>query len=173
VADHTQIVTYTALPNGAVSPAKSEELGAGLTLRLSVLVSPRLTGPDGSTLQDWPDWVNWPATIGTIAAPKLSFKVRFEDDRGAHGVTLPAMRVAPRLGFDARAAEASSTPDPDLWKALFGPNPAAVRVDAHEFDNYGDRKKIRSTPIPWPRRSWPRKISIRPSRRSRRGPIQC
>jgi len=147
VADHThtQIVTYTALPNGVVSPAKHEGLGAGLTLRLSVLVSPRLTGPAGSpsTLQDWPDWVNWPDTIGTSAAPKLSFKVRFEDDRGNHGVTLPAERVAPRLGFyptsgesSPRAGEASSTPDPDLWKALFGPDPAAVGVDTHQFDDY-------------------------------------
>jgi len=139
---HTQSITYTALPNGIVRGP-----GGGITLRLSVLVSPRLTGPRDSTLKDWPDWVNWPETIGTLTAPKLSFEVRFVDDLGAHGVTLPAVRVEGPLGFYSRAEESSSTPDRGLWKALFG-DPAAVRVDAHEPDDYSDTNRYTHYPNP-------------------------
>jgi len=139
---HTQSITYTALPNGVVRGP-----GGGITLRLSVLVSPRLTGPRDSTLKDWPDWVNWPETIGTLTAPKLSFEVRFVDNLGAHGVTLPAVRVEGPLGFYSRAEESSSTPDSGLWKALFG-DPAAVRVDAHEPDDYSDTNRYTHYPNP-------------------------
>jgi len=139
---HTQSIAYTALPNGVVRGP-----GGGITLRLSVLVSPRLTGPRDSTLKDWPDWVNWPETIGTLTAPKLSFEVRFVDDLGAHGVTLPAVRVEGPLGFYSRAEESSSTPDLGLWKALFG-DPAAVRVDAHEPDDYSDTNRYTHYPNP-------------------------
>jgi len=91
MADLTQRVVWTVLPNGVTE--------AGDRLRLSVLVSPRLTLSNAvptHNLSHFKDWLDWPKVV--LAA---SFKLRVD----AGGVE--ATRV--------------SKPDSDVWAALFSP----------------------------------------------------
>ncbi|WP_077191595.1 hypothetical protein [Streptomyces lydicus] len=96
-----QEVTWTALPNGVTGT------GSGRRLRLSVFVSPRLTSeqPDARLPQDFADWP------GCVQPGKISFTVQVQ---GAQPVA---------------AGIVSPPPQPDLWKALFGPATAVHPPD--------------------------------------------
>jgi hypothetical protein len=89
-----QNILFTALPTGL------NAIGDGLLL--SVLVSPRLVTDGGidSTLGQFPDFLDWPATVAG-----LTFHVEFQGG--------PSFDLAPivRPGFPALDSEA--------WKALF------------------------------------------------------
>lgn len=95
---------WTALPNGVV----------GGRLRLSVFVSIRLQTDEGGprpTLDQFPDFLDWPATA-------LTFSVAF-----AGGPTVPGTRLG-------------SAPRSDLWQGLFTPT---TFVRPFEFDKFDDR----------------------------------
>lgn len=79
-----------ALPNGITTKA-------GKTSgRLSVYFSPRMRG--NGKLKNYPDWKNWPNTLGRISIEVL-----------VNGVVRTATRVGP-------------TPNPQAWTALFSQN---------------------------------------------------
>ena len=62
----TQNIMWTSLPNGLTV--------AGDKLRLSVLVSPRLTANAAAgTLGEFPDFLDWPAKVAGV-----SFNVEFQ-----------------------------------------------------------------------------------------------
>jgi hypothetical protein len=111
-----QAFTWTVLPAGADAPAAADG-----TLLLSVHIAPRLVTDEGlpvPTLTQFPDLLDWPATVAGIGWT----------------VNLAGRRV--------RASRASG-PRPDLWRALFPPStfvrPAAPPDLA--------RRKIRSYPV--------------------------
>jgi hypothetical protein len=101
-----QGLLWTALPNGY-----SED---GQSLRLSVLVSPRLDPQaDPEELSSFPDFVDWPKTLADA-----KFEVHFGADTVtiAGNDTTSASRVDTELG----------KPDTTTWKALF-PDTTLVR----------------------------------------------
>jgi hypothetical protein len=86
-----QTIKWTALPNGQ----------SGSTMRLSVFVTPTLSVAGDGALDQFPDFLDWPARIATA-----QFRVRF-----GGGPTVEAARLAP-------------DPDPldsALWSAIFTP----------------------------------------------------
>ncbi|WP_171162033.1 hypothetical protein [Streptomyces sp. I05A-00742] len=91
-----ETIRWTVLPDGAAADGR---------LRLTVLVSPRLTG--GTTLDAFPGFRDWPDTLRRYAA---ALQVEFR----APGSTGPgtAVPVAPQQGRFPPA-------DSGLWKALF------------------------------------------------------
>jgi hypothetical protein len=104
-----QTLVWTALPHRAQGPA-----APGATLRLSVLLSPRLWNDDTTVesmpLGGFPDFLDLPSTMQGAA-----FQVRFDG-----GLTLPAtVASAARL-------------DSALWKSLFG---AETRVVPFRFED--------------------------------------
>ncbi|MGO9962519.1 MAG: hypothetical protein ACLPUG_03690 [Acidimicrobiales bacterium] len=94
-----QRVLWTACPHGKAADGK---------LRVSVHVGPQLfpTGNKVSTLAEFSDWRDWPAT-------KVRFKVRV----GAHA-------------YDADIV--SAVPSLPLWQALFG---SSTPVDPYEYSS--------------------------------------
>ena len=97
---------WTALPNG-LTPA-------GDRLRLSILVSPRLTANTAvGTLAEFPDFLDWPATVA-----KAGFTVEFQG-----GLTVAATPVA-EPGYPAL--------DSAAWKALFDRQTAVI---SYAFDD--------------------------------------
>ncbi|WP_158849579.1 Ig-like domain-containing protein [Saccharothrix deserti] len=101
---------WTALPNGVA--------GADRRLRLSVLVSPRLTTADGAdgVLSQFPDLRHWTSTMAAT-----SFAVELD------GVIV-ADRLRPR-----------NTLEPALWDALFTDQTA---VRSHVFTDYSGHQLI-------------------------------
>lgn len=89
----SQRVMWTALPNGFTSD--------GTNLQLSVFVSPRLRSDEGTTLADFPDFLNWPAT-------PITWTVRMG---GLPAVAATVVGPPPRI---------------DAWNALFPPNTPLV-----------------------------------------------
>jgi len=110
----TQTVIWTALPkkiDGALAP--------GSVFHLSAYVSPRLfeSPPTTNTykLQDFPDWLDWPAQITAI-----NFKIEFEG-----GPTLNATVENGALRSE-------------LWKKLFNANTLVI---PYEFDDHTQTPK--------------------------------
>ncbi|HVG43715.1 MAG TPA: hypothetical protein VM890_03265, partial [Longimicrobium sp.] len=111
-----QTLVWTALPHRAGGPA-----APGATLRLSVLLSPRLWNDvetvESMLLDEFPDFLDLPATM-----KGASFQVEF-----AGGPTLPATVVsAARL-------------DSGFWKSLFGEK---TRVVPFEFEDLTAAKTL-------------------------------
>ena len=101
-----QNIMWTALPNG-LTPA-------GDRLRLSVLVSPRLTANAATgTLAEFPNFEDWPATVGG-----LDFTVEF-----LGGPTVAAKPVV---------EPGNPALDSPAWKALF---PSTFPVISYAFDD--------------------------------------
>ncbi|MEU4212408.1 hypothetical protein AB0F13_20815 [Streptomyces sp. NPDC026206] len=90
-----ETIRWTVLPDGQAADGK---------LRLTVLVSPRLTG--GATLKAFPGFRDWPATLRAYAA---ALQVEFKGPGGT--VVVP---TEPRTGRFPPA-------DSALWPQLFGP----------------------------------------------------
>ncbi len=102
----TQSIMWTALPNGLTPD--------GTRLRLSVLVSPRLTADAATgTLAEFPDFEDWPAQVAG-----LTFSVEFSG-----GPTLSATPVV---------EPGNPALDSPAWKALF---PATFPVRSYAFDD--------------------------------------
>src|SRR5215475_3588979 len=101
----TRSIMWTALPNG-VAPSG--------TLRLSVLVSPRLTANAAvGMLGEFPDFVDWPATVA-----RIGFTVEFQ------GGPTAAATVVTEPGFPAL--------DSAAWTALFT---GSTPVTSYAFDD--------------------------------------
>src|ERR1019366_4934326 len=101
-----QTLIWTSLPYG--NP------GGGY-LELSVFLSPQLVTDEGNgnpTLSLFPDFVNWPTTIGPAGGNPITFKATF-----GNGKTVPATVV-----------DVSSpwTLNPGRWAAVFDPNHTGV-----------------------------------------------
>ncbi len=102
----TQSIMWTALPNGLTPD--------GTHLRLSVLVSPRLTADAATgTLAEFPDFEDWPAQVAGLA-----LSVEFSG-----GPTLSATPVV---------EPGNPALDSPAWKALF---PATFPVRSYAFDD--------------------------------------
>lgn len=86
-----QTILWTVLPHG-----RMEEGEFAGQLRVSLVASPRLTpeAPDEQVLKAFPEWLNWPQTLGNV---KFSLLV----------------------GPDELELQRVSDPDPDLWAKLF------------------------------------------------------
>ncbi|PAU44762.1 hypothetical protein CK936_33160, partial [Streptomyces albireticuli] len=89
-----ETIRWTVLPDGVTADGK---------LRLTVLVSPRLTG--GTTLGAFAGFVDWPQTLARYL-PAL--QVEFKPPAGA-SITLPTTAQPGRF----------PPPDSAVWKALF------------------------------------------------------
>ena len=114
MAGISQRVVWTVLPNGVKE--------GGAALKLSVLVSPRLSLPNNvspDNLSHFADWSDWPKVIGGA-----TFGVSVDG-----GPATPATRV--------------SKLDSAIWKAIF---PAATFVRPYKFDDMRD-KVILSYPV--------------------------
>lgn len=112
----TRNIMWTALPNG-LTPA-------GDRLRLSVLVSPRLTANAAvGTLAEFPDFLDWPAVVSG-----LKFRVEFQG-----GPSVSATPVT-EPGYPA--------PDSTAWNALFD---KTIPVNSYAFDDRSDLA-VRSFP---------------------------
>lgn len=96
----SQTFIFVALPNG---------LGAGNKLKLSLYLTPRLTG--GATLADFPDILNW---TQSIQAHGLQFQLAC----GTRKATVAADKTPLR---------------PDVWQALFGPD---TFVEPYQFPDF-------------------------------------
>jgi hypothetical protein len=106
-----QTIVWTALPYG-IRNGKA---------RLSVLISPRLTGDtDKNFLSDFDDFASWPETVQRIA-----FTAEIDGDSNP-------IALEPKFNLD-----------PDLWKRLFTPG---VYVYRHQFTDL-EEFKLRSYPV--------------------------
>src|SRR4051812_14502180 len=96
-----QSLIWTALPNGYTPDGKS--------LRLSVLVSPRLN-PESAPerLDSFPEWVDWPKTLK---------QARFNVSCNGASVTVAGDGSGSANVIDDRLGEAGSV----TWNALFTP----------------------------------------------------
>lgn len=95
MANASQEIVITALPAGYVAPGKKR-------LRITLHFSPRLVSKPGKeTLDNFPDWLDWPQTVNGIA-PTLKLNT---------GQSIP---LEPSFGDDA--------PSSELWKRLFAPD---------------------------------------------------
>lgn len=104
-----QTLMWTTLPNGG-------NAAAGGTLRLSVLLSPRLEAPVAkSKLSAFPEMANWPSK-----AKALKFTVNFQSASGT--VSVPTT--------------ISSELQDDLWAQIF---PPTTLVRSHVFEKMDDR----------------------------------
>jgi hypothetical protein len=115
-----QTINWTVLPNGYSDDGRS--------LRISVLVSPRLeTDGANGVLKDFPDFEDWPATLAQStfvltygAAPPV--KIAWDDRQG-------------RTRIDSRIGVADS----GIWQALF---PRDTRVQKFEFLDRSQQKVL-------------------------------
>lgn len=110
----TEEIIWTALPNGVAGS------GGARSLRLSVLVSPRLK--NGATLDRFPDFIDWPRTL--------------------EGVTFVAHLGATSV-VENQGLRRVPAADSNLWRALFTD---ATFVRSHTFDDYSTRS-IHSYPV--------------------------
>ncbi|MBI5294614.1 MAG: hypothetical protein HY869_03995 [Chloroflexi bacterium] len=104
-----QIVQWIFLPGGLTEDGQ---------LAASIFVTPRLRSDEGHTLADFPDFVDWPALVG-------SGQLQVTLQRG-DGVTEAPMQV---IGSGSR----------ELWQALF---PADTLVRPFIFEDYADRPLV-------------------------------
>ncbi len=111
-------IIWTALPHGI----------ANGRLRLSILISPRLSGAGTLTLNDFPHFQDWPAVVRG-----LSFTAAFDGG--------PALAATPL--FRGPHPFNAARPDSSLWKAIF---PHTTTVTSYAFDDYS-QQLIRSVPI--------------------------
>src|ERR1700678_1769134 len=105
----TQVVVWTALPNGIATTPGS--------VNLSVFINPQLITNEGGsnpTLELFPDWWDWPQTM--LGSP-LTFEVLFQG--------YPAVTVTPDLTGLV----------PTDWTAIF-PNPNVVGVTPYTPESY-------------------------------------
>lgn len=114
-----QTIIWTALPNGY-----SED---GRSLRISILVSPRLEPDADGPLKSFPDFADWPATLA-----RSTFTLSY----GAS----PPVRIAGndregRMRIDDRIGLADST----IWQALF---PEETAVQGFEWRDLTDHKVL-------------------------------
>jgi hypothetical protein len=101
---NTQLIIFTAVPQNLVFDPD--------TIKVSVLVSPRLSGDDH--LGSYGDWLNW-------TQRRLDGGLKLTFECGGNTLTVDA---------DTSGLRA------DLWKALFNPR---TLVNPFEFDDYSDR----------------------------------
>lgn len=102
-----QLIVFTAMPNG---------INAGNdTVRVSVLLSPRLSG--GTTLAAYPDFLLWPRKLQTGGA-----QLTLQCNGTEHTAQVPTGQLRP-----------------DLWELLFTPD---TPVASHAFDDYTKRLVI-------------------------------
>ena len=101
---NTQFIIFTAVPQNLVFDPD--------TIKVSVLVSPRLSGDDH--LGPYGDWLNW-------TQRRLDGGLRLTFECGGN-----------TLGVDADTSGLRA----ELWKALFN---ARTLVNPYEFDDYSDR----------------------------------
>ncbi|MDX6611166.1 MAG: hypothetical protein QOD75_352 [Blastocatellia bacterium] len=115
-----QTINWTALPNGYSDDGRS--------LRISVLVSPRLEtdGPTG-VLEDFPDFADWPATLAQSV-----FTVTYG---AAPPVKIAGNDLAGVPRIDNRIGLANSR----VWQALF---PRDTRVRKFEFLDRSNQKVL-------------------------------
>lgn len=99
-------IRWTVLPDGLTSDAK---------LRLTVLISPRLTG--GTTLGAFDHFIDWPHTLAGYAA---ALQVQFRAAPGGTGATVPTSPQPDRY----------PPPDSTLWGQLF---PTSTKVHGPTF----------------------------------------
>jgi hypothetical protein len=106
-----QTLIWTTLPNGGDTP-----VAEGSTLRLSVVVSPRLWNDDPAAgtmkLSSFPDFLDWPSRVAAAG-----FRIEFAD-----GSTLDAVPDPTKLRSD-------------LWRALFKEN---TDVIPYVFEDLSD-----------------------------------
>ncbi|MEU3754288.1 hypothetical protein AB0H17_16210 [Streptomyces olivoreticuli] len=93
-----ETIRWTVLPDGVSAQGK---------LRLTVLVSPRLTG--GTTLNDFAGFLDWPKTLAAYAK---ALQVEFAPPGGGTGTAVP---TEPRT-------DRYPPPDSTLWQQLFRPD---------------------------------------------------
>ena len=105
-----QTISWTALPNGFSDDGRS--------LRISLLVSPRLEPDAAGELLEFPDFVDWPATLA-----RARFTVHF----GAG----PAVSIAGQdLAGPTRVDDTIGRADSDVWAALL---PATTFVRGYAY----------------------------------------
>jgi hypothetical protein len=102
-----ETLLWTALPNGYTDDGKS--------LRISILLSPRLEPDFDPYLGRFPDFIDWPATLATSR-----IALRF----GGKAVTVG--------DGNAEIDDSIGLPDSDVWKALF-PDPTKMFVRGFAF----------------------------------------
>ena len=108
-----QSLVWTALPNGYTKD--------GASLRLSVLVSPRLDPKtDPQKLASFTEWRDWPATLR---------QARFAVTCNGRTVTVAGDKLDGRLAL----------PDSSTWKALFTPD---LFVRPYAFEDLSDRNVV-------------------------------
>jgi hypothetical protein len=96
-----QAINWTALPNGYSDDGKS--------LRISLLVSPRLEPDSDESLKAFPDFVDWPATLA---------QSHFVLNYGAG----PPVKIAGNANKGrTRVDNRIGTADSKVWRALFPP----------------------------------------------------
>jgi hypothetical protein len=105
----TQLIQWITLPNGVAEDGR---------LKLSVFVAPRLRSNKGLSLVEFPDFVNWAATVGPGG-------VQFEIERP------DGTRLTPEV--------VSAAPDTDLWKLLFDEE---TPLRPFVFDDFADRPLV-------------------------------
>lgn len=94
-----QTINWTALPNGYSDDGKS--------LRISLLVSPRLEPDSDESLRPFPDFVDWPATLA-----QSHFVLTY-------GAGLPVKIAGDALKGRTRVDNRIGIADSKVWKALF------------------------------------------------------
>ena len=110
MASQQQTLTWTVLPNGIVGTPP-----AGLKLKLSVFIGPRLESSETSprVLQDWPDFLDWPASVAGA-----TFKLLFGG------------------GDEVDATVTGAAPSSTLWGLLFS---TTTPVKPFQFEDLSDR----------------------------------
>jgi len=106
-----QTILITALPNGYSDNRRT-------SLRISLLISPRLESDDDTTLTSFPDFIDWPATIA-----QSRFQLFFGNNPAVEvngNSTSGSRRLDNRLGL----------PESKAWTSLF---PADTPVQGYEF----------------------------------------
>jgi hypothetical protein len=112
-----QRIVWTTSPNGAEVVETPD--GTFNRVRLSVMASPRLESTSGMLIGEFPDFVDWPTTVGL-----LSFELHIRS--GGTLLTFPLL-PDPAAPFP---------PDPAAWKTIFG---SWTTVETHDFDDHTDQ----------------------------------
>lgn len=106
-----------------VLPAGQAVIGGKKYLKLTVAISPRLYAP-GAHLSDYPDWIDWPATL-----KNAKFDLLFHSPAGTKGIVGKP---------DPKSSNANST----TWGYLFGKSTPVV---PYQFQDWSPRF-IQTTP---------------------------
>jgi hypothetical protein len=152
---------WTALPNG--HPLDGDDQPDTTRLALSVFLSPRLSTdevPGGTPLLSmFPDFVNWPSTIGgnaanpTLPPTGISFTVTIGTNLG---IPATITNTYPTLWTRYPNAPSSAPqlyPNPNYWPLVFDPTATAVneyqwtdysKLPFHSFDEVSAEQDIAS-----------------------------